>query len=179
MNYNLEQLDTPGNTFNNRFTLPLWTYIVSPRVENQPIYTGYLDFTEYPLIEFVAEHAPANGDTLEVFWLLKRILLIGVQIEVNIPAPIVLRPVTNSGILFDNIDCSTNKKIILTAFGGELDRSTDLDIHSIVIDDPDYLGLRIEAGAQHLEELSIQVQLSMSDEFAWDTRTNSAKDRAH
>lgn len=175
MNYNLQRIDEPTRNFASRFTLPLWNYIVLPRKPEDPPYLEYLFFNDYPLNEFIANSAPQDGDILEIFELYRRVLLTGVQIEVMQTADIILRPVTNSGLLFDSIDCNELSELAYVINGGTLNQSTDLIANSIVIDDPDYMGLRIESGAENLSDLQIRVQVTASDQFAWNTQTNSAE----
>lgn len=175
MNYNLQRLDEPTRNFASRFTLPLWNYIVLPRVPEDVPYLTNLFFDEYPLKQFSETTILQNEDVLEVFLLDRRVLLTGVQVKVVQTADVVLRLVTNSGLIFDTIDCNELSELTYIINGGVLEQSTDLVANSIVIDDPDYIGFRIESGAENVDDLQISVQVTASDEFAWYTPTNSAK----
>lgn len=155
--------------------MPLWNYIVLPRKPEDAPYLQYIYFNEFPFNEFLANTPLVNGDVLEIFELQRRVLFTGIQIEVIRTANVVITPVTNSGIVFDSVDCNEISELTYVLGGGVLSQSTDLLAKSIVIDDPDYIGLRIESGAENLSGLQIMIQATASDEFAWNTPSNSAK----
>lgn len=173
MNYNVQMIQEPASTFASRFTLPLWQYVVPPRAPEDGPYVVSIDFAEDPYYSFAEEYVPLNEDVLEIFELRRRVLLTGVQIEIVQPAQnLIVRPVTNSGIVFNAIDCSTRSRLLYAIDGGMVDRTTDLEAHSVLVDDPDYFGLRIESGSIALTQLEIRVELAISDEFKWSARTN-------
>lgn len=175
MNLNLQSPLQPSRNFAARFVPPYTQYIIGPRKpEDTPCFADF-DFTTFPLNEFVAGHVPENGDVLELFWLTRRVQLLGLRIEVASPAPIMLTPVTNSGIMFVQFPCTEVGETTLVPNGSVLDRNTDLATKAIVIDDPDYIGLRIDMGAEYLGELSLRVQVVVSDTFLWSAPTNSVK----
>lgn len=178
MNYNLQNLSDPLKTFARHYVLPLWQYIVGPRTPEDVPYETDLDFTEGLLWEFVEDYEPTYNDVFEVFRLFKRVRITALQVTIDKPAPVGLIPVMDSGTPYDLIDCSTTKTVYLTPFGGALDRTTDLEIHSLLIDDPDYLGFRIDSGVAYLQDLAIRVQLVVTDTFPYDARSNSAVDKA-
>lgn len=165
MNYNIAKPLEPSRNFAARFSPPYTIYIVGPRKPEDAPYMADLDFGKYPLVYFVAENNPGNGDILEVFTLDRRVQLIGLRIEVVAVAPVILQPVTNSGISFPVFDCTAPKD---TTFVLPPEQA-------LVIDDPDYLGLQILDGAEFLNELFIRVQLVVSDTFSHKTPTNSVK----
>lgn len=175
MNYNLQSTDEPSRNFAARFTSPLWRYIVGPRSPEDAPYLVDLDFTTPPLSELVAFYPIIDEDVLEVLWLTRRVLVTGVKIEVVATADMVIRPVTNSGMVFGAIDCNVTSEHTYTLNGGVLNSSSDVLGNSIVVDDPDYLGIRIEAGAEYLGALSLRVQLMVSDGFSAYAPTNSSK----
>lgn len=176
MNYNIRNLDDPASTFASRFPMLLWYYTVVPRVEGDPPYIVELDFAVDPLNAFVNYYQPIAGDTLEAFILDKRVLLTGAEVSILEPAPgLHIRIVTNSGIVFDTIDCSVRSTHLYAIDGGIVDRATDLRVHSRLIEYPDYLGIEIVNGSVHLPNLAIRIQLAVSDEFEWTATPNYEK----
>lgn len=172
MHYNLQNLEEPTRNFASRFTLQLWQYVVPPRTPEDRPYIVDLDFAEDPLFSFVEQFAPQSGDVLEVFTLRRRVLVTGVSVEVAHPtAGLLLRPVTNSGMVFDEIDCSIRSKAMYAIDGGIVDRATNLVEHSVLIDDPDYFGFQI-IGSGDLTALCLEVQLAVSDQYSYKARTN-------
>ena len=136
-------------------------------------YIAYMDFGNDPLNLFVDAYTLTNGDTLEVFELTKRVLFTGVSIEILEPATeLVLKPVTNSKILFDEVLCDSRTRRTYAVNSGMLDYSTDIDTHSRLIDDPDFFGFTIESGAHNLSSLSIKIELVVSDEYRWHATPN-------
>lgn len=173
MNYNLQRLDDPQDTFADHFKLPLWNYIVPPRTVDDPPYIVELDFSTYPLNEFLAEYPVVDGTVLEIFCLRRRVQITAAQITVQSPVEgMVITPVMHSNTPFDSIACDTRKIETLTPFGGKLDRATNVEQHSVLIDDPDYFGIRIDTQATLLADLAIHVELSASDIYPWDARDN-------
>lgn len=173
MNYNLQRLDDPRYTFADHFTLPLWMYIVPPRTVDDPPYIVDLDFSAYPLNDFAAEYPVADGSILEIFCLRRRVLVTAAQITILSPVEgMVITPVMHSDTPFDSIACDTRKIETLTPFGGKLDRATNVEQHSVLVDDPDYFGIRIDTQAMLLADLSIHVELSVFDTFSWNARNN-------
>src|SRR5690606_18386826 len=115
-----------------------------------------------------------DGDVLELFLLQHRVLVVGAEIEVVSPATgLIIQPCTRSGVHFDSINCTLTSKAIYAPFGGKLDRTTELETHSFVVEEPDFFGLRIISGAAGLTDLAINVTLSVSDEFSLHSNTNS------
>lgn len=173
MNYNLQKLDEPGDNFAARFPLSLWQYVVPPRKPEDALYITYLDFAEDPLFSFADYYKPISGDVLEIFELRRRVLFTGVQIEIVQPAEgLIIRPVTNSGIIFQTIPCDVRSRTLYAVDGGVVDRATDIDLHSRLIDDPDYFGLKIESGSVNLTQLALRIELAVSDEYSAFARTN-------
>lgn len=165
------------NTYEERYSPPYWLYTVTPRNYDQPIYYKHVDFGQAPYNELEGHYLVANSDTIEFFLLQHRVLVVGAEVEIVTPSDMVLRPVTRSGIPFDYVECSSKHKTIYTPFGGILDRATSLLDHSFRVEEPDYFGFEVVAGAQNLASLEIAVTLSVSDEFSLDTHSNSSKDR--
>lgn len=130
------------------------------------------DFTKFPLDEFVSRYAPEPGDALELFWLTRRIQLLGIRVEIPSPSPVTIQPFTNSGLLYPEIDCSEPSDLTYVP-GGLLGKNTDVNKTALVIDDPDYLAVRIIDGS--IDFLQMRVQLIVSDTFAWNAPTNSVK----
>lgn len=174
MNYGLFTADFL-NTYGERYTPPYWQYTVVPRNYEQPVYRMEVDFGLPPYNELDWHYLVQDGDVLEFFILRNRVLLVGVDIEIVSPAEVVLEPVTRSGVPFNVIDCSLPSRQVLTPFNGILDRATSLVEHSMRIEEPDYLGMRIVSGALNLTDLSIIVTASVVDEFSLDTKSNSTK----
>lgn len=174
MHYGLFSTDLL-RTYKDRYVAPYWYYTVIPRTYNQPIYEKLLDFSEPPYDEIEWYYNAQNGDVLELFLLENRVLVDGVTLDIQIPADIEIQVVTRSNILFDVVDCSSEKRIIVTPFGGYLDRSTDVASHSFVVEEPDYVGLKIISGHQNLAELRINVTALVSDSFDINAKTNSSK----
>lgn len=168
MHYNVQDLSDPFATFAKRYTLPLWNYIVPPRTPEDPMYIADLDFAVDPLAQFIAFNVLQSNDVLEVFDLRRRVLLTGLKVEIEEPAyGLIIKPVTNSGMLFDDIDCSLRSDKTYVLNGGTLNRNTDLIKNSVLIDDPDYLGFRIVQGASEIETLRMRVELVANDEFPY------------
>src|SRR5690606_18533535 len=116
MHYNVEDLGKPHDVFAVRFTLPLWNYVVPPRKPVDSPYIVDLDFGVDPLTEFLQAHTVVDKDVLEVFELRRRVLVTGVKVRILEPAQsLVIRPVMNSEVYFDAIDCSerTDKTYLL------------------------------------------------------------------
>ena len=175
MNYNLQSIDKPSSTFATRFTLPLWQYVVAPRKPEDAPYITELDFGEFPLNTIFDSVQLVAGDVLEIFELTKRVLFTGISLEVLESAETTLTPVTNSRIPFDAIDCSIKSRRVLAVNGGEFNYATEIDTHSVLVDDPDFLGLRIDAGVSELANLKIKIELSVSDEYSWAATPNYAR----
>jgi hypothetical protein len=179
MHYNIQDVNNPLVTFARKFTLPLWQYVVPPRTPEDQPYIVDLDFAVDPLAQFIAVYQPVDKDVLEVFELRRRVLITGLRVEVEEPAAgLVIRPVTNSGMVFDPIDCTLRSDKTYVLNGGTLDRSTDLIKNSVLIDDPDYLGFRIESGVGELDALRMRVELVANDTFPWWATTNYAHDES-
>lgn len=173
MHYNVQDLSDPYATFAKRYTLPLWQYIVPPRTPEDEPYIVDLDFAVDPLAQFVAYHTLGSNDVLEVFDLRRRVLVTGLKVEVEEPAEgLILQPVTNSGMVFDAIDCSIRSDKTYVLGGGTLDRTTDLIEHSVLIDDPDCLGFKILQGAAEIETLKLRVELVANDDYPYWARKN-------
>jgi hypothetical protein len=97
-----------------------------------------------------------------------------VQIDITSPAiGLTLTPVTNSGILFDTIDASVKSKSTYAVNGGLLDINTNLKQHSVVIDNPDYLGILLGGSVAGIASLNMKITLSTSEEFAVTDPTNA------
>ncbi len=157
--------------------MPLFRYIVTPRGTEDLPYLADLNFYEEPLATLVPYLQLRNYDILEVFWLRKRVLLTGVQILVDSPAPVLIQPVTDSGLIFDPIDCRKPSERIYAIGGGLVADSVDLLSRSVIIEEPDYLGLQILAGAEDIASLGLRVQLAVTDMFPWNAPTNRRRDR--
>jgi hypothetical protein len=176
MNLNLQKPNYL-QTFAGEFSPPYWQYTVVPRVPEDEPYRVELDFAELPLADLLPYWGIADKDILEIFLLDKRVLFVGIKIEVQTPAEnLVITPVTRSGVLFSSIDCSVKSNNTYLPFGGILDRNTDVLLHAFRVEEPDYLGLKIESGVATLDSLLLQVELVVSDEFSLDTLSNSSKD---
>lgn len=176
MNFNVREPSQPSRNFAARFTEPLYTYIVGPRIPEDDPYIADLDFTQYPLRHVPDFFMPNNGDTLEIFWLVRRVQLQALHVQIIHPAQVVFRPHTNTNMAnFIEVDCSHIHDTTYAINGGVVDSSTDLLSKAIVIDDPDYLGFRIEQGAGYLTDLHMRVSLIVSDAFPWNMQTNSPK----
>ena len=175
MHFNIQDIEQPTSTFASRFVLPLWNYIVPPLKPNDPLYVEYLDFSEGALSAFVSEYDPQAGDVLEIFRLRRRIKLIGIQLQVEKPAQILIRPVMNSRFYYDVCDASVRSDVTYLLNGGILDRSTDVAAHSIVIDDPDFVGLQLEGSPINLGKLALKATLVYSEDFSAYAPTNSVK----
>lgn len=164
-------------TYATRYEPPYWIYTVTPRNYEQPIYQADLDFAEAPYNALGGEYPIALGDTLEVFLLQHRVLVVGVRVEVVEPAVgLILTPITRSGVTFNSVDCTYRQEKLLAPFGGTVDRNVVLSDHSFVVEEPDYLGFRLSGAVPALNELNLRVTLSVSDEFSLAARTNSTKD---
>lgn len=168
MHYNIQDASDYSATFARKYTLPLWTYVVPPRTPEDVPYIADLDFAIDPLAQFIAFTVLQSNDVLEIFELRRRVLVTGIKVEVEEPAiGLIIKPVTNSGMVFDDIDCSirSNKTYVLN--GGTLDRNTDLIKNSVLIDDPDYLGIRIVQGAHEIDSLKVRIELVANDEYPY------------
>lgn len=165
MNIGLFSAD-PKKTYGDMFTAPYWLYTVLPRTCDEPVYRK----------EVVSLEADIhNGDTLEIFILDKRVLFAGAQIEIALPSEVVLQPTTRDGIVFDPVYCGTPQKKTYMPYGGILDRATDVKAHSFVVEEPDYFGFKVLSGAENIPDLLLIVTLSVLDDFAIDSKTNSTK----
>lgn len=175
-NYSLVSGTDPLRGFVYRYTKPLWLHGNIPRVPEDEAYVVSLNFKgNVSLSEFLAYYAPQNGDTLEVFNLDKRVLVIGVQVTVEGPADVVLQPVTNSGAPFDQINCAHRTTATYLVNHGVMDKTTVVSQHSLLLEEPDYFGFQIVSGAENLQYLNIRVQLIVRDEYDWFARSNSSK----
>lgn len=164
MNVNLQNMRNVYETFSAMFPYNLWEYTVIPRVECSPPYVAEYDFSSPVLVSALPPLYP--GDVLEIFTLDKRILLTGAKIEVIRPAPgLLITPVTNSGKLFDTIDASIYSNEVYAIGGGVLDSSVDLRYRAVIIDDPDYFGLRLSGSTANISQLQLGIQLAVSDCF--------------
>lgn len=175
MNYGIFSSDFT-NTYGERYTPPYWMYTVIPRNYDQPLYRAELDFGEEPYNLLNSYFQVLDGDILEAFLMQHRVLVTGVAVQIVMPADIIIQPVTRSGILFDPIDCSVPSDRIYTPYGGILDRATDIAQHSFRVEEPDYIGFKVISGSANLNDLSMVVTVSVSDEFSLDTLSNSTKD---
>lgn len=173
--YNLQCLANPaGDTFASRFTLPLWNYIVSPPKPEDKPYLGRYKFSTIALAEFLNEYHPAVGDVLELFWLRRRVKFVGVNVKVTGISPgLTLQLITNSGVLFDPIDAGVESDNTYAVNGGLLNIATNLAEHSIVIDNPDYLGVRLDGNVGALAALDFTITLSTTEEFSTSDPTNA------
>lgn len=175
-NYNLQELDLEKPSrgiFAAKYSPPLWYYTVLPRVPEDTPYIARLDFSTGDLNLFVNYWAPSDGDVLEIFQLNKRVLVTGLQVKVLTPVlGLVVKPVTNSLIKFDSVDCSERKVATLAVGGGDLNRTVNVEEQSKLVAMPDFLGIQILQGSASLEELSIEVQLVVSDSYKFDASPN-------
>lgn len=175
-NYSLVPGVDPRRGFAHMFARPLWLHGNIPRIPEDAAYIANLDFTkdEY-LRDFLSYYIPTDGDILELFVLDRRVLLIGAQIHIRTPAGLVFTPVTNSGVPFDSVNAAIRQKTTYLVNGGKLDSTTVIADHSILLEEPDYFGIRLDAGATNLQYLDVQVQLVVRDEFSPYAPTNSSK----
>lgn len=175
MNYSLIPGTEYTRGFEHRYTKPLWLHGNVPRVPEDKPYIIGLDFTDVDLEDFRLFYQPEVGDVLEIFDLTRRVLLIGVKITVLAHADIRFNIVTNGDIVFDQVDCSKADTITYLVNHGTLSSSTAIAEHSVLIEQPDFIGLQIAAGAESLQYLNILVQLVVRDEYEYSAPTNSTK----
>jgi hypothetical protein len=178
MHYNLQCLDKPASeVFASRFVLPLWNYIVPPPKPEDVPYVGRYNFAALPLSGFLTAYSPQVGDTLELFWLRRRVRFLGFEFKITAAAPgLIIQPVTNSGVLFDAIDAGQISANSYAVNGGLLNAATELETHAIVIDDPDYLGLELGGSIAGLGSLDFTITLIVSEQFsAYDFDNSTAE----
>lgn len=162
----LFDLDDPLRTFADRHPYPLYQYIQSPPKEGDRVWVQEYDFLEFPLSEIVGVFNPAIGDVLEVELLDRRVQFQGLRISVVTPAlGVSLEPFTNSGATFDFVDCNEISEYVYLPFGGKMNKSTDLRETSFVLDDPDYIGLRV-LSESYINTLNIRIAVMYSNTFS-------------
>lgn len=162
-------------TYKDRYVEPYWYYTVVPRNYNQPVYETILDFSEPPFDAIEWYYNASNGDILELFILDNRVLVTGVTVAVEIPSEVQIEIISRSKIPFGQIDCSEAGQITLTPFGGVLGRTTNLQEHSFVVEEPDYIGIKLVSGAENLAALRLKVTALVDDLFTPQAKTNSSK----
>lgn len=170
--YNLFSPDCGYNrTFAKIFNEPLHLYPIIPPECGYPGYFKVIDFSAWPYNKFLDEVVLADGDVLEIFPLVRRVLFQAVRVDVVDAADISITPVMNSPVCMDTVDANSRGSHTYLPFGGVLDTNTNLTDTSFIIQQPDYLGIRLETVA-NIAELKIALAIASDTQFSATAPTN-------
>ena len=171
-NYNLFSPDCGyTRTFAKIFNEPLHLYPITPPECGYPGYFKVIDFSAWPYSKFLDEVTLANGDVLEIFPLVRRVLFQAVRVDVVDTADLSITPVTNCHTCFDTVDTNNKGSHTYLPFGGTLDKNTNLLDTSFIIQQPDYLGIRLETVA-NIAELKVALAIATDTQFSATAPTN-------
>lgn len=177
MHHSLLPYRVGGDVFYGRYSPPLQLYPNQPPRYGDPPFLLWLEFGYDPeLLKWLADTVEAVGDVLELMHIDRRLLIYGVNVQVMTPSVgLILRPVFNNDVLLSAIDCSFVSKATYLLGGGVLDDTRSLATKTFITDQPDFLGLRIEALGAGLGTLSMKVTLVNNSVFTGRELSNKGK----
>lgn len=159
-------------TFDDVFDELLSLYPLKPPECGYPPYFSIIDFSKGAYKKFLETVNVNSGDTLEIFPMVRRVLFQGVMVQIYNPAVgTTFTPVMNSPTTMDTVDASKEGSALYLPFGGVLDKNTSLADKQFIIQQPDYVGIKLNTKGA-IEDLKLAITVVISNSFSGLEPTN-------